>query len=60
MQAKVREIMYLGLVKLVLVDPLIAGTALDFLLPHFLHFYNEVAIQKFTHPFSRSQCIIQF
>ncbi|KAJ9699622.1 hypothetical protein PVL29_005473 [Vitis rotundifolia] len=42
-QAKVKEIMYHGLVKLVLVDPLTAGPVLDFLLPHFLHFYREDA-----------------
>lgn len=42
MQAKVKEIMYHGLVKLVLADPLAAGAVFDFLLPHFLHFYIEV------------------
>ncbi|OVA13446.1 Fanconi anemia group I protein [Macleaya cordata] len=42
-QAKVKEIMYEGLVKLVVVDPLIAGPVLDFLLPHFLRFYTEDA-----------------
>lgn len=54
MQAKVKEIMYHGLVKLVLVDPLTAGPVLDFLLPHFLHFYREVVIHKLTCAFSGS------
>ncbi|KAK9288581.1 hypothetical protein L1049_017040 [Liquidambar formosana] len=39
-QAKVKEIMYHGLVKLVLVDSLSAGAVFDFLLPHFLRFYT--------------------
>ncbi|VFQ94694.1 unnamed protein product [Cuscuta campestris] len=42
-QARVREILYYGLVKLVLVDPLSAGPVLDFLLPHFFQFYKEDA-----------------
>ncbi|KAK8573012.1 hypothetical protein V6N12_029051 [Hibiscus sabdariffa] len=33
--------MYQGLVKLVLADPAIGGLVLDFLLPHFLHFFKE-------------------
>ncbi|GAB2295219.1 hypothetical protein Dimus_029394 [Dionaea muscipula] len=40
-QAKVKEIMYHGLVKLVSVDPLTAGPIFDFLLPHFLRFFRE-------------------
>ncbi|KAK9059162.1 hypothetical protein SSX86_021781 [Deinandra increscens subsp. villosa] len=40
-QAKVKEIIYRGLLKLVLVDPLTAGAVFDFLLPHFLKFYKE-------------------
>ncbi|KAI7743443.1 hypothetical protein M8C21_011294 [Ambrosia artemisiifolia] len=40
-QAKVKEVIYRGLLKLVLVDPLTAGAVFDFLLPHFLKFYNE-------------------
>ncbi|CAH1453879.1 unnamed protein product [Lactuca virosa] len=40
-QAKVKEVVYQGLVKLVLVDPLTAGEVFDFLWPHFLQFYKE-------------------
>ncbi|KAL4565776.1 hypothetical protein LXL04_029881 [Taraxacum kok-saghyz] len=40
-QAKVKEVVYHGLVKLVLLDPLISGEVLDFLWPHFLQFYKE-------------------
>ncbi|XP_022029770.1 Fanconi anemia group I protein isoform X2 [Helianthus annuus] len=40
-QAKVKEVVYRGLLKLVLVDPLTAGEVFDFLLPHFLKFYKE-------------------
>lgn len=39
-----KEIIYRGLLKLVLVDPLTAGSAFDFLLPHFMKFYKEVGI----------------
>ncbi|XP_059632748.1 uncharacterized protein LOC132275304 [Cornus florida] len=42
-QAKVKEILYHGLVKLVLVDPSSAGAVFDFLLPQFLRFYREDA-----------------
>ncbi|GAB2211102.1 hypothetical protein Droror1_Dr00016393 [Drosera rotundifolia] len=42
-QEHVKEAMYHGLVKLVLVDPLMAGPILDFLLPHFLRFFQEDA-----------------
>ncbi|KAL3505710.1 hypothetical protein ACH5RR_031092 [Cinchona calisaya] len=42
-QAKVREMLYHGLVKLVLVDPSAAGSVFDFLLPHFLRYYKEDA-----------------
>ncbi|KAK2990118.1 hypothetical protein RJ640_014787 [Escallonia rubra] len=42
-QALVKEILYHGLVKLILVDPSMAGAVFDFLLPHFLHFYREDA-----------------
>lgn len=38
-----KEIIYKGLLKLVLVDPLTAGAVFDFLLPHFLKFYKEVS-----------------
>nr|GEV47933.1 fanconi anemia group I protein [Tanacetum cinerariifolium] len=50
-QAKVKEVTYRGLLKLVLVDPLTAGTVFDFLLPHFLKFYTEDG------KLSISQCI---
>ncbi|KAJ7955128.1 Fanconi anemia group I protein [Quillaja saponaria] len=42
-QAEVREVMYCGLLKLVLTDPSTGGAVLDFLLPHFLQFYNKDA-----------------
>ncbi|KAK4338871.1 hypothetical protein RND71_040333 [Anisodus tanguticus] len=42
-QAKVREILYHGLLKLVLVDPLTSGADFDFLFPHFLRFYRKDA-----------------
>ncbi|PWA72376.1 Armadillo-type fold [Artemisia annua] len=50
-QAKVKEVIYRGLLKLVLVDPLTAGGVFDFLLPHFLKFYTEDG------KLSISQCI---
>ncbi|CAI0466871.1 unnamed protein product [Linum tenue] len=40
-QAKVREVIYSGLLKLVLVDPASGKLVLDFLLPHFLRFFKE-------------------
>uniref|UniRef100_A0A2N9H7A5 Fanconi anemia group I protein n=1 Tax=Fagus sylvatica TaxID=28930 RepID=A0A2N9H7A5_FAGSY len=40
-QAKVKEVMYHGLLKLVLMDPSSGGAVFDFLLPHFLHFFRE-------------------
>ncbi|KAL2470368.1 hypothetical protein Adt_38504 [Abeliophyllum distichum] len=42
-QASVREVLYHGLVKLVLVDHLFVGAVFDFLLSHFLRFYREDA-----------------
>ncbi|XVF38742.1 hypothetical protein REPUB_Repub20aG0127800 [Reevesia pubescens] len=42
-QAKVKEVMYQGLVKLILVDPSVGGLVFDFLLPHFLQFFKEGA-----------------
>ncbi|PRQ39249.1 putative fanconi anemia group I protein [Rosa chinensis] len=41
--ASVKEVMYYGLVKLVLMDPSSGGAVFDFLLPHFLHFFKEDA-----------------
>nr|GMD31566.1 Fanconi anemia group I protein [Ipomoea batatas] len=52
-QAKVREILYYGLLKLVLVDPLSVEAVLDFLLPHFFQFYKEDAEVQL----SVSQCV---
>nr|XP_043630505.1 Fanconi anemia group I protein [Erigeron canadensis] len=40
-QAQVKKIIYKGLLKLVLVDPLTAGAVFNFLLPQFLKFYKE-------------------
>ncbi|MBA0615092.1 hypothetical protein Godav_015277, partial [Gossypium davidsonii] len=40
-QAKVKQVVYQGLVKLVLADPAIGGPVFDFLLPHFLQFFKE-------------------
>ncbi|KAL0457426.1 UNVERIFIED_CONTAM: Fanconi anemia group I protein [Sesamum latifolium] len=42
-QANVRQNLYSGLMKLVLVDPQTASTIFDFLLPHFKRFYREDA-----------------
>ncbi|GAV64147.1 hypothetical protein CFOL_v3_07665 [Cephalotus follicularis] len=42
-QAKVKEVMYNGLVNLVLVDPSSGGPVLNFLLPHFVRFFGEEA-----------------
>ncbi|CAK7333380.1 unnamed protein product [Dovyalis caffra] len=42
-QAEIKEVMYHGLLKLVLADPSSAGPILDFLLPHFLCFFKEDA-----------------
>ncbi|KAG4129173.1 hypothetical protein ERO13_D09G062000v2 [Gossypium hirsutum] len=39
--AKVKQVVYQGLVKLVLADPAIGGLVFDFLLPHFLQFFKE-------------------
>ncbi|KAL1210225.1 hypothetical protein V5N11_021808 [Cardamine amara subsp. amara] len=40
-QAKVKEVAYDGLVKLVLIDPSSGEHVLDFLMPHFLHFLRQ-------------------
>ncbi|KAF3456246.1 hypothetical protein FNV43_RR00896 [Rhamnella rubrinervis] len=40
-QAKIKEVVYYGLVKLVLADPSSAGSVFDFLWPHFLRFFGE-------------------
>ncbi|KAJ0979783.1 hypothetical protein J5N97_015257 [Dioscorea zingiberensis] len=42
-QAGVKEIVYQGLVKLVLLDPSVSSCVFDFLWPHFLQFYKEDA-----------------
>ncbi|CAE6230013.1 unnamed protein product [Arabidopsis arenosa] len=40
-QALVKEVVYDGLVKLVLIDPSSGGHVLDFLMPHFLRFFRQ-------------------
>ncbi|CAA0408588.1 unnamed protein product [Arabidopsis thaliana] len=40
-QARVKEVVYDGLVKLVLIDPSSGGHVLDFLMPHFLRFFGQ-------------------
>ncbi|RAL40625.1 hypothetical protein DM860_006695 [Cuscuta australis] len=40
-QARVREIVYHGLLKLVLIDPLVAEHVLNFILPHFQRFLTK-------------------
>lgn len=47
-----KEVMYNGLVKLVLLDPSSAGSIFDFLWPHFLRFFGEV-ISQLVFCFSR-------
>ncbi|KAM4126898.1 hypothetical protein ACJW30_02G049000 [Castanea mollissima] len=42
-QAKVKEVMYHGLVRVILMDPSSAGAIFDFLLPHFLRYFREDA-----------------
>ncbi|CAH2044672.1 unnamed protein product [Thlaspi arvense] len=42
-KAKVKEVVYDGLVKLVLIDPSSGGHVLDFLMPHFLRFFRQDA-----------------
>lgn len=39
-----KEVVYDGLVKLVLVDPSSGGHVLDFLMPHFLRFFRQVTV----------------
>ncbi|XP_010558807.1 PREDICTED: Fanconi anemia group I protein [Tarenaya hassleriana] len=40
-QAKVRDVIYNGLLELVIVDPSSGVSVLDFLLPHFLRFFRQ-------------------
>ncbi|KAG0478530.1 hypothetical protein HPP92_013249 [Vanilla planifolia] len=42
-QVSIREVVYKGLLKLVMLDPAIAVHVFDFLWPHFLLFYNKDA-----------------
>ncbi|CAI0467309.1 unnamed protein product [Linum tenue] len=51
-QAKVREVIYSGLLKLVLVDPASGKLVLDFLLPHFLRFFKEARRNQSSESFS--------
>ncbi|VFQ77233.1 unnamed protein product [Cuscuta campestris] len=41
-EARVREIVYHGLLKLVLIDPLVAEHVLNFILPHFQRFLTRM------------------
>lgn len=42
-----KEVVYDGLVKLVLIDPSSGGPVLDFLMPHFLRFFRQVTVKCF-------------
>ncbi|KAG8097308.1 hypothetical protein GUJ93_ZPchr0013g34681 [Zizania palustris] len=42
-QARVKEVLYRGLIQIVISDPAIAENVLDFLWPHFLNYYTESA-----------------
>ncbi|CAN1806891.1 Fanconi anemia group I protein [Linum perenne] len=53
-QAKVREVIYCGLLKLVLVDPASGRIVLDFLLPHFLQFFKETRRNLASESFSNA------
>ncbi|XP_078445412.1 fanconi anemia group I-like protein isoform X2 [Wolffia australiana] len=54
-EAEIREVIYHGLMELVLLDPLLSGAVFDFLWPHFLRFYKEDA--KF--PLAIDSCITE-
>jgi Fanconi anemia group I protein len=43
LQARVKEVLYNGLIQIVTSDPSIAENVLDFLWPHFLNYYTEHA-----------------
>ncbi|KAK1316093.1 hypothetical protein QJS10_CPA05g00363 [Acorus calamus] len=47
-QAKAKEVLYHGLLKLVVLDPCAAGLVFDLLWSHFLHFYKEDASSPLT------------
>lgn len=40
-----KEVVYDGLVKLVLIDPSSGAHVLDFLMPHFLRFFRQVTVK---------------
>uniref|UniRef100_A0A0A9GLQ7 FANCI solenoid 4 domain-containing protein n=1 Tax=Arundo donax TaxID=35708 RepID=A0A0A9GLQ7_ARUDO len=40
-QARIKEVLYEGLIQIVTSDPIIADNVLDFLWPHFLNYYTE-------------------
>ncbi|XP_062107746.1 uncharacterized protein LOC133818728 isoform X3 [Humulus lupulus] len=44
-QANIKETMYRGLIKLVLVDPSSGGAVLDLLLPHFSQYFQEQGVE---------------
>ncbi|XP_051128385.1 uncharacterized protein LOC127249554 [Andrographis paniculata] len=52
-QENIRENLYRGLMRLVLVDPPAANTVFDFLLSHFQRFYKE----DLTNPLVLDQCV---
>lgn len=53
-QVSVKEIVYKGLTKLVMLDPSISGHVVDFLWPHFLRFYSQDA----EYPLSLDACYV--
>uniref|UniRef100_A0A0D9VTV0 Fanconi anemia group I protein n=1 Tax=Leersia perrieri TaxID=77586 RepID=A0A0D9VTV0_9ORYZ len=48
-QARVKEVLYDGLIQIVTSDPVIAEDVLDFLWPHFLNYYTENVPLKLIH-----------
>ncbi|XP_062211217.1 uncharacterized protein LOC133912481 [Phragmites australis] len=42
-QARVKEVLYEGLIRIVTFDPVVADNVLDFIWPHFLNYYMEDA-----------------
>lgn len=46
LQARVKTVLYEGLIRIVTSDPDVADNVLDFLWPHFLNYYIEVKLPK--------------
>ena len=46
LQARVKMVLYEGLIRIVTSDPVVADNVLDFLWPHFLNYYTEVKLPK--------------